>query len=229
MANANIGLYDVNLQLLKFDELPALEMEILKYCPDGPVARNAFDVFNKAAQIFTKRKKYLEANGALEAATIVLAKSDSSVSLTTVSIELMIGTTYLANQEFAKAKIWLEKARAHCAKVAPTHEYHIASIIRYGAACRSLGDNKTAILKYREAEKVAYKTDKTVRAVYLSHLYFNWAISYWRMGNFGEAEKKFKKALGTGAVETYPQLNAALAKMRADPRYTAGTHHKVAR
>ena len=215
ITNALIGIYDVKMQLRKFDELPALEQEIIKWCPEGNTALAAHDYFQKAADICgRKRKKVDESLRCMVAAAAVYPKFDKTNKLGIAHLDLNIGTTYLVLGDFQKAKTWLEKARAGYESVKPVHPFLFATFVRLGHTYRELNDYKTAILRLRAAEKLVPKSSKLVDETQIGQMYFSWAVVLSKMAKYEECEEKLLKVLSTNSPAVHPPANKLLLRVR---------------
>ncbi len=215
ITNALIGIYDVNLQLHRFNELPALEQEIIKWCPEGNTALAAHDYFRKAADICgRKRKKVDESVRCMVAAAAVYPKFDKTNKLGIAHLDLNIGTDYLLLGDFQKAKTWLEKARAGYESVKPVHPFLFATFVRLGHTYYSLNDYKTAISRLRAAEKLASKSSKRVDETQIGQMYFSWAVVLFRMAKYEESEEKLLKVLSTNSPTVHPPANKLLLQVR---------------
>jgi serine/threonine protein kinase len=215
ITNALIGIYDVNLQLQRFNELPALEQEIIKWCPEGNTALAAHDYFQKAADICgRKRKKVDESVRCMVAAAAVYPKFDKANKLGIAHLDLNIGSTYLVLGDFPNAKTWLEKARAGYESVKPVHPFLFATFVRLGHTYRELNDYKTAVSRLRAAEKLASKSSKLVDETQVGQMYYSWAVVLFRMAKYEECEEKLLKVLSTNSPAVYPPANKLLLQVR---------------
>lgn len=196
MALSYIGLYDCYLQLRQYDKLAELQKQILKYCPPGKEANEAYALFVRAAGQFEKRDKTLEQISCVEAALEILRINGFEKQDTIAGHEVHIGSTYNKRQEYTKAKIWLERARARMAKWKPVHIYHVMSLTRSGVAYRSLQDYRGAIQKFQTSEKYASQLKEPDRSKYLGHIHYQWARTLVGMKEYEGATSQLRKGLG---------------------------------
>jgi tetratricopeptide (TPR) repeat protein len=216
MARAYVGLYDCELQLRQYNKLAVLEKEILKYCPKGLLANEAYVYIQNAANVNVKRKKTMEALRCLEASSELLKLNDFKDGAQMASLELNIGTTYLSLNIFDKAKLWLDRSRMHLEKVGASDVTYMACLIRSGVACRALKDYKGAVKYFRAAEKVAPSLTKEGEEIYWGHMYYQWAVTLIEMRKYDEAQSKIQKGLALGDRRSSKGLNRLLEAIRKE-------------
>lgn len=183
------GIYEINLSLGRYDELATLEQDILKYCPEGVLVVTCFDSFEKAAKFFAERDQRKEAERCHQSAIQILNKMTKSDSLESASQKVSVGASYLTYKNHPKAKLWLNRARAHLSKVAPKSselffvDIHLAHL--YG----ELKDFKKAEQFYREAEKIWLEVGSQISPEYAGILYSGWTASLIYLGRNEDAER----------------------------------------
>lgn len=202
MARAYIGIYDCELQLRQYNKLADLEKQILKYCPKGAVANEAFSCVQKAADANVKRSKPEEAVRCLECSVALLKRNDFRDAEQLAGIELNIGTAYLGLADYVKARLWLDRASLRLQKRGKLNVIYFASLIRSGVASRLSKDYKGAIQKFRAAEKVVANLTEQERPVYFGHMCYQWAVTLVEMKKYDEALNRIQKGLAEADERT---------------------------
>ncbi len=206
MARAYIGLYDCEFQLRQYNKLAELEKQILKYCPKGAIANEAYSCIQKAAEANVKRKKPEEAVRCLESTAELLKRTEFHDEEQLGGLELNIGTTYLSLGDRVKAKLWLDRACQRLQKVGKLNVTYFASLIRAGLVSRLSKDYKGAIQRFRSAEKIVSNLTPQERPVYFGHMCYQWALTLLELKKYDDALSRIQKGLAVADERTAKNL-----------------------
>jgi serine/threonine protein kinase len=211
--------YDSARRIREYDKLPELEKEILKYCPDGPVANECHIQFYNMAYILSNRKLYLDSARCYESTLQALRKFEKEDSEHSADIEHDIGYAYWTADDLIKARSWLERANEHYTKLGVMNAKRLSTLLHLGGTYQRLKNYEASIASLQAAEKIWKSWDARENVVAmqgLADVYMNWATTLVCMNRFDQAETKVLKALRTNSMDAnrIQQANGLLAEIK---------------